>query len=296
MQNKFLSISSTLVVAAVLMSCASKSTLAPLPDLPTAGAPKNPRAELILDPSEYTELIWLDEFNTSTLDRNKWTPQLGNGCDINLCGWGNNEKQSYTDNEKNLKVSGGNLVITALQEPTAGMAYSSARIRSKNKGDWEYGKIDIRARLPKGQGIWPAIWMLPTDEVFGTWPKSGEIDIMELRGQIPNTVLGTVHYGPDWPNNKYKGGEYIKPSGDFSDDFHVFSVIKSKDRIRWYVDGNLFYSISPMDIAPENYPFNKYFHMILNVAVGGNFLGDPNSTTVFPQQMLIDYVRVYHPK
>ena len=294
--NRSLVLVSNFCFLLFLGACTKKETLKPLPTPTTTPTTTSPRAELALDPSEYTEIIWGDEFNGTSLDMTKWTPQLGNGCDIGNCGWGNNEKQFYTDKPANLQVSGGNLVITALKESTQGSEYSSARIRTFNKGDWTYGKIEVKAKLPKGQGVWPAIWMLPTDEKLGGWPKSGEIDIMELRGQTPNTVLGTVHFGPAWPNNKNKGSEYVLANNDFSNDFHVFSVIWSKDKIRWYVDGTLFYTINATDLAPETYPFNNRFHMILNLAVGGNFLGDPDQTTILPQQLIVDYVRVYHPK
>jgi beta-glucanase (GH16 family) len=187
-------------------------------------------------------------------------------------------------------------VIEARQEPYQTKAYTSARLNTKNKADWKYGKMDIRAKLPKGQGIWPAIWMLPTDEEFGGWPRSGEIDIMEVVGHKPNTLHGTVHYGPVWPNNQYKGTSTVLPSGDFSSDYHVFSIIWDKNLIRWYLDGNQFFTIKPADLSPHTYPFNARFHMLLNVAVGGNWPGNPDASTVFPQQMLVDYVRVYQRK
>jgi beta-glucanase (GH16 family) len=135
--------------------------------------------------------------------------------------------------------------------------------------------------------------MLPTDEKFGGWPKSGEIDIMEVVGHQPDTLHGTVHYGSDWPNNQHKGSLYVLPKGDFSEDFHVFSIVWDKDLIRWYVDGKRYFMVKPEDLKPHHYPFNEKFHLILNLAVGGNWPGNPDATTIFPQKMLVDYVRVY---
>jgi beta-glucanase (GH16 family) len=238
-------------------------------------------------PDAYSQLVWSDEFEGSQIDLSKWQHE------VNDNGGGNNELQYYTAEPENAYLENGNLIIQAIQEEYKTRKYTSARLNTKNKADWLYGKIEVRAKLPKGQGIWPAIWMLPTDEEFGGWPKSGEIDIMEVVGHKPNTLHGTVHYGPDWPNNKNKGTSYVLPTGDFSDDFHVFSIIWDKNLIRWYVDGNHYFTVKPEDLTPHIYPFNARFHMLLNLAVGGNWPGNPDNTTVFPQKMLVDYVRVY---
>ena len=168
-------------------------------------------------------------------------------------------------------------------------------MRTANKGDWTYGKIEVRAKLPYGQGLWPAIWMLPTDWEYGGWPLSGEIDIMEIVGHQPNRVYGTIHYGNSWPNNSQSGNAYVLPTGDFSDDYHVFSIEWEENEIRWYVDGLLYstqnFWFTPS--APYPAPFDKRFHILLNVAVGGNWPGSPDETTVFPQEMRVDYVRIY---
>jgi beta-glucanase (GH16 family) len=238
-------------------------------------------------PDAYSQLVWSDEFDGSQIDLTKWQHE------VNDKGGGNNELQYYTAEPRNSYIENGNLVIEAIKEDYKTRKYTSARLNTKGKTDWLFGKIEVRAKLPKGQGIWPAIWMLPTDEEFGGWPKSGEIDIMEIVGHQPNTLHGTVHYGPDWPNNQHKGASYVLSSGDFSDNFHVFSIIWEKNLIRWYMDGTQYFSIKPEDLKPHIYPFNAKFHMILNLAVGGNWPGNPDETTVFPQKMLVDYVRVY---
>jgi beta-glucanase (GH16 family) len=238
-------------------------------------------------------LVWHDEFDGSTVDLTKWTPQIGNGCDIGLCGWGNNELQYYTDKSTNLQVTGGNLVITARKERIQSNQYTSARLRSLNKGEWTYGRMEARMKLPTGKGIWPAFWMLPTDEVYGAWPQSGEIDIMEHLGHEPSTVYGTVHYGQPYPNNRSTGGKYLLPSGAFKDDFHVFAIEWEPNVMRWYVDGILYSTKTNNDLAPERWPFDQRFHFLLNLAVGGNWPGNPDATTVFPQTLTVDYVRVY---
>ncbi|MFN7117727.1 MAG: family 16 glycosylhydrolase, partial [Saprospiraceae bacterium] len=237
-------------------------------------------------------LVWADEFSGTTLDLNKWTPQIGDGCDIGLCGWGNNELQYYKS--ENATVSGGTLKITAKKERVRGSSYTSARLRTINKGDWTYGRFEARMKLPYGQGIWPAFWMLPTDEVYGSWPQSGEIDIMELVGREPNRAYGTIHYGPAYPNNQSQGNNYTLNSGIFNDAFHTFAIEWEPGVIRWYVDDYLYSTKTSADVAPYNWPFNQRFHFLLNLAVGGNWPGNPDATTVFPQTLEVDYVRVYN--
>ena len=244
------------------------------------------------EPKTY-QLVWSDEFDGSEIDTNKWEFQIGDGTAEGIPGWGNNELEYYTDRTENAFIEEGNLVIQALQENYQGAAYTSARLRTKDLADWTFGRFEIRARMPKGQGIWPAIWMLPTLEVFGGWPKSGEIDIMELVGHEPEKVHGTVHYGPEWPNNQFSGRPYELSSGDFSEDFHVFSIEWTTNNIDFFVDGNNFFRVAPSTTSPHTYPFNQVFHLIMNVAVGGNWPGNPDSETEFPQRMEVDYVRVY---
>ena len=237
-------------------------------------------------------MVWRDEFSGSEIDSSKW------GFEINGQGGGNNEMQYYTDRSENARIEDGSLVIEARSETYTGSDgtrnYTSARLRSANKGDWTYGRMEARIRLPFGQGLWPAFWMLPTDWVYGGWAASGEIDIMELVGHEPNIVHGTLHYGGPWPENTYSGDGYTI-NEPFANDFHTFAVEWEEGEIRWYVDDlhvqtqTSWYSTAGAYPAP----FNQNFHILLNVAVGGNWPGAPDATTVFPQQMIVDYVRVY---
>ena len=245
-------------------------------------------------------LVWSDEFEGNSIDESKWSFEIGDGCDISedLCGWGNNELEYYTDRTENAYLSDGNLVIKAKKESSLYLGkhqYTSARMVTKNKGDWKYGRIDVRAKLPIGQGLWPAIWMLPTENVYGGWPKSGEIDIMEYLGHKPSEVLGTIHYGHDfWRYNS----QYLElEEGTFADDFHVFTVLWDENCIQFQMDGiNIGVPNTRSTVLPTTYPFDQDFHLILNVAVGGNLPGSPDASTVFPQTMEVDYVRVYQEK
>ncbi len=237
------------------------------------------------------QLVWSDEFNGAGLDQSKWSYQIGTGTP--LIGWGNNELQYYTNRPVNVDVFDGHLWIVAQRENFGGMQYTSARIRTRNKGDWRYGRIEMRAKLPTGRGLWPAFWMMPTDEVFGGWPRSGEIDIMELIGQQPNRVHGTIHFATPSLQHQYQGTFYTLPQGTFNDDFHLFWIEWQQNEIKWYVDSTLYFTRVPANLGGANWPFNERFHIILNVAVGGNWPGSPDSTTVFPQAMVVDYVRVY---
>ncbi|RQV99547.1 MAG: glycoside hydrolase family 16 protein [Calditrichaeota bacterium] len=238
-------------------------------------------------------LVWNDEFNGNSIDAGKWEHE------VNANGGGNNELQYYTDRQENSYIEDGNLVIKAIKERYTGdqgtREYTSARLRTAHKGDWKYGRFDIRARLPYGQGLWPAIWMLPTDWIYGGWAASGEIDVMELLGQEPNKVYGTIHYGGSYPDNTHSGCSTTLSSETFSEDFHLFTLEWDTTEIRWYVDGNLYCTRNQWYSANGQYPapFDQRFHMLLNVAVGGNWPGDPDNSTVFPQYMFVDYVRVY---
>jgi beta-glucanase (GH16 family) len=246
---------------------------------------------------DYTQ-VWNDEFD-SEINEAFWSFETGDGFDP-VCGrpagWGNNELQWYTDEAKNAFVEDGNLVIRAVREtqPVNGYDYTSARLISKDKVDIKFGRIDIRAKLPQGQGLWPAIWMLSTEEKYGCWPASGEIDIMELIGNKPREVLGTVHYGHDfW---RFKSAYFTKESGEpnFAEEFHTFSLYWREDCLRFAVDGEFYGDpITPSVTLPTGYPFNEEFYLILNIAVGGNLPGNPDASTVFPQDMEIDYIRVY---
>ncbi|MFK8057669.1 MAG: family 16 glycosylhydrolase [Saprospiraceae bacterium] len=242
-------------------------------------------------------LVWSDEFEGTALDTSKWSYDIGDGCDLgeNLCGWGNNELEYYTDRDENVSIVDGKLVITAIKEfpPYLGEhSYTSGRLVTKNKADWTYGRVDVRARLPIGQGIWPAIWMLHTDTIYGQWPKSGEIDIMENVGNEPSKVFGTIHYGHDfW---RFTSVDTILPQERFTDDFHTFSVIWTENCIQFLLDGE-FYGVpnTRSSVLPTTWPFDQDFHMIINMAVGGNLPGNPGPSTQFPQQMEVDFVKVY---
>lgn len=239
-------------------------------------------------------LVWSDEFDGDSVDPAKWEFQLGDGCDIGLCGWGNGEFQNYTT--QNTTVSDGTLKIVAREESDG--SFTSSRLRTLDRGDWTYGRFEVRAKLPVGQGIWPAIWLLFSEDTYGGWAASGEIDIMEAIGSEPDEVFGTLHYGGQFPDNVFSGEEFKLASGTFNDDFFVFTVEWEEGEIRWYINNVLFqtqtsddwYTTGSTDPAA---PFNHDFHMILNVAVGGNLPGAPDDTTPFPQTMEVDYVRVY---
>jgi beta-glucanase (GH16 family) len=239
------------------------------------------------------ELVWSDEFDGKSLDYSKWE------IEVNAFGGGNQELQIYTDRKENVRVEDGHLILEARKD-NFGISgtvreYSSGRIRSKHRGDWKYGKFEVRARLPAGRGVWPAIWMLPTDEIYGTWASSGEIDIMEFKGQEPNVVLGTLHYGKPWPDNKHSGAQKKLAKGNFTDDFHTFAVEWEEGVIRWSVDGEIYQTQKEWTSAGGEFPapFDRRFYMILNLAIGGHFVGNPDASTPFPRKFLVDFVRIY---
>ncbi len=233
-------------------------------------------------------LVWADEFDGNALQTASWNYETGNGSN----GWGNNEHQFYTSSPKNVFVSEGNLIIEARKETIETFPYTSARLTTKNKREFQFGRIDIRAKLPKGKGIWPALWMLGANISQVGWPRCGEIDIMELIGHEPNKVHGTLHWN-GVNGHLHQGGSTALASGDFSDAFHVFSIIWREDQISWYVDDRLYYSMSRAGFGEAVYPFNAKQFFLFNVAVGGNWPGYPDGTTVFPQRMFVDYIRVF---
>jgi len=237
-------------------------------------------------------LTWADEFEGTTINEKDWTFEIGNGSG----GWGNNELQYYTNRPENVKIENGKLLIEARKESQNGFQYTSTRMKTQDKRVFRLGRIDVRAKLPKGQGIWPAIWMLGNNITTVGWPACGEIDIMELVGHQASTTHGTAHWGSDVQNHKYKGSNYQLQGEDFSDRYHVFSIHWEENTIYWYMDDFLFYTITISQMEGQPYPFNTEFFFLLNVAVGGNWPGKPDATTVFPQQMLIDYVRVFQKK
>ena len=232
--------------------------------------------------------IWEDEFDGDEIDSDVWCYDIGGH------GWGNNELQHYTDRGTNSFQTQGYMFIEAREEKFGENDYTSARLLSRDKMEFKYGRVDIRAKLPKGKGIWPALWMLGGNFDEIGWPRCGEIDIMELIGSQPNVVHGTVHfYGSSNTNESDGKSTFLTGGEEFSDEFHVFSVVWNEDYIEWRLDGVRFHSIVPDDLNGGDWPFNEEFFLIMNVAVGGNWPGSPNASTVFPQQMLIDYVRLY---
>lgn len=235
------------------------------------------------------DLIWSDEFDGDALNLDNWSYEIGDGCDRNLCGWGNQELQSYQ--EENAVVSDGTLKITARQETIGNSEYTSARLISRGKQDFTYGRMEARIKVPAGQGTWPAFWMLPTDEAYGGWPQSGEIDIMEYVGREPNQVLGTIHYGQPWPNNSFTGGS-IELEEPVASDFHEFAIEWDEDVIHWFLDGILYSTKTPEDLGGERWPFDQDFFFILNQAVGGT-LGGAVDPSTYPAVLEVDYVRVY---
>jgi hypothetical protein len=233
-------------------------------------------------------LIWADEFDGASLDLNSWTFETGTGNN----GWGNNELQYYR--EDNTSIVNGHLVITAKQQQFGGRQYTSSRIITKGKKNFKFGRIDIRAALPEGQGLWPALWMLGSNIDAVSWPACGEIDIMELTGNLPNRVLGTVHYGANVSQHQFiSQSKYLTGNDNFQDEFHVFSINWVADKIEFLVDDEVYHTITPANLNGAAYPFNKPFFFIFNVAVGGNLPGSPDGSTAFPQRMIVDYVRVF---
>ncbi|TGE16132.1 glycoside hydrolase family 16 protein [Hymenobacter elongatus] len=239
------------------------------------------------DYSQYTELAWSDEFTGGQLDDTKWTYEVQDT-------WFNNELQATTNSPKNLFLAGGVLNIQAQKEVYNGKNYTSARIITRGKKDFGFGRLDVRARLPKGKGIWPAIWMLGSNDQTVPWPACGEIDIMELRGSTPNVNISTVHFGTVPADRKQIGTTKALDSGDFSQAYHTFTFIRSKDMMRWYLDGVEYFKLTPAQVSP--YPFNNPFYVILNVAVGGDFDGNPDASTLFPQRMEVEYVKFWNYK
>ncbi|MEM6633686.1 MAG: glycoside hydrolase family 16 protein [Bacteroidota bacterium] len=277
---------STFFLFIIIAACDGQEESIPVPD-PVPDPVVEPEVE------KSYQLVWADEFDTAEIDTTKWSFQIGDGTEYGIPGWGNNELEYYTDREENAFLDSGNLVIVAREEKFNNFSYTSARMRTKDLADWKFGRVEVKARLPRGQGIWPAIWMLPTQEVYGDWPTSGEIDIMELVGHEPNTVHGTIHFGPAWPDNKFIGSPFVLESGEFYDEFHEFSIEWEMDQISFFVDGQSYFNVTKSTTSPHVYPFNQFFHLILNIAVGGNWPGPPDTSTEFPQRMEIDYIRIY---
>lgn len=309
-------------IFAALVGCESK-IYAPITQGPDTSSP-------VVRPGNGWTLVWNDEFSGENIDSSKWN------LEENCYGGGNNERQCYTDREVNAFVKDGNLNIVAndyqftgpsdpqgVSRHMATLPYTSARLNSKNKGDWKYGRFEIRAKLPSGQGTWPAIWMLPTDSVYGEWAASGEIDIVEAvnlktptdelgaePGKKEGRIHGTIHYGRQWPDNVSTAAEFELPGHvNPADGFHTYALEWEEGEMRWYVD-DVHYATQRADgwysqykeggkwVTGENdAPFNQRFHLLLNLALGGSWASNANEggvdPSIFPQTMLVDFVRVY---
>lgn len=237
--------------------------------------------------ANFTSIVLEDEFDADGVPNNSiWGYNIGMG----INGWGNNELQYYTDRAENIKVENGSLRITARKENFNGASYTSARVLTKGLFEQTYGRYEARIQLPYGKGIWPAFWLLGANEEE-VWPQKGEIDIMEFRGQEPTKVLGSVH-GPGYSAGEAITKSYSLINDRFDTDFHIFGIEWGPEYVNFYVDDVLYNQITPDDVTGE-WVFDKPFYIILNVAVGGSFVGSPNNETVFPQTMIVDYVRVY---
>lgn len=240
-------------------------------------------------PTSYAgyNLAWSDEFNSASLNDLTWNYEQGGN------GWGNNELENYTARPQNLFLSNGNLIIEARRETYGNNNYTSARITTQNKKTFTFGRIDIRAKLPVAKGMWPALWMLGSNLPTVNWPACGEIDMMELVGSAPKQVTGTMHWATSGGQDSYLNNNFVLPSQDFSQQFHVFSVVWTQDSIKWLVDDSQYFSGNKANVTNGAYPFNNPFFFIFNVAVGGNWPGPPDNTTSFPQRMFVDYIRVF---
>jgi beta-glucanase (GH16 family) len=251
---------------------------APPTDAPQASAPPG------------WKLFWSDEFNGDSIDRTKWKFETGN-----RNGWGNRELEDYTNRPENAFVQDGMLHIRAIKEHFENSQYTSARMVTHGLFSKLYGRFEFRAKLPVGKGLWPALWMMPEQSKYGGWPLSGEIDVMEGKGQNIHQVIGTIHYGIHGGRDEHSGANYNFPDDGKISDFHVYAVEWEPNEIRWYVDDHLYSTKNKWRTANAPYPapFDQPFHLIMNLAVGGNFLGNPDASSVFPQELVVDYVRVY---
>ncbi|HKY52664.1 MAG TPA: glycoside hydrolase family 16 protein [Anaerolineales bacterium] len=232
-------------------------------------------------------IVWHDEFDGPALDLKNWTFDIGGN------GWGNQEWEAYTDRPENVRIENGMLVIEAREEPELidGRNYSSARIKTQGLHAWQYGRIEARMKLPYGQGIWPAFWMLGENINKVGWPTSGEIDILEFIGREPDQIYATVH-APGYSGGNGVGSSLVVSADSLKNDFHIYAIEWEENEIRWYFDDQQYFKLTP-DEVPNTWVFDHPFFIILNLAVGGRWPGYPDKTTVFPQFLYVDYVRVY---
>jgi len=243
------------------------------------------------------QLDWADEFNGETLDSSKWDYQLGTGSSEGLRYWGNEEKQYYT--KENVRLEDGMLIITAKKEDKNEMAYTSGRLLTRGNYATLFGRIEARIALPKGTGLWPAFWMLPQDSPYGGWAASGEIDIMEAKGRLPEYYSGAIHFGGRWPRNQHTTtGSYCFPDSGTIEDFHVYAVEWTDKQITWLCDDKIVGKVTEWksENNPFPAPFDVPFYIVLNLAVGGLFDGSREPAPSFTSaEMKVDYVRVYKP-
>jgi beta-glucanase (GH16 family) len=267
------------------------------------------------------KLVWSDEFDGDGVDPAKWDFDIGNGffdyrTHTWISGWGNEELQYYTKNPDNVFIRDSLLHIRAIKESLHGCGYTSARMKTRRRDGTalftkQYGRFEVRAKVPHGKGMWPALWLLPQDDAYGPWAASGEIDIMEIVGERPNEYLGTIHFGSTFPKRELVTHVHKFAGGSTVGEFHIYAVEWEPGEIRWLVDGVLWakqtfwwscsrqrdgkggVARSAADLNPWPAPFDQPFYLVMNVAVGGNFPGAPNTATQFPADLVIDYVRVY---
>lgn len=286
----FLTCTSMLFATGCTNSNADTNTYSDIEDVATVSYAKTETPDI-----EGYNLLWSDEFDGTKLDMNTWNYEPHEP------GWTNNELQEYTTSEDNVFVQDGNLVIKAIKDDSNGSThYTSGKVTTQNKQDFMYGKVVVSAKAPEGQGLWPAIWMMPTDEsYYGQWPKCGEIDIMEVLGNDVNTAYGTLHWGE--PHGEKQGTVTLTDGTSFADSFHEYSVEWEPGEFRYYIDGEHYLTVNDWFSAVEGEdekaypaPFNQTFFVQLNLAVGGNWPGNPDDTTDFDNaEFLVDYVRVY---
>ncbi|MBB4080510.1 beta-glucanase (GH16 family) [Lewinella aquimaris] len=241
----------------------------------------------VAEQNSQRQLLWSDEFNGNQLDTTNWNILLGDGCP-NLCGWGNNERQIYTAD--NHRLEDGNLIITVRKE---GDTYTSTRLSTKDKHAFKYGRIEARANLPVGEGLWPAFWMLGQNIDEVGWPLAGEIDILEYVGRAPGEIFTTLHTAANHGGN---ATTRTFPIPNIEEGYHVFAVEWTADWMTFHVDDQLVHTFDPAERTEEVWPFDQPFFILLNVAIGGNFGGPEVDDSVFPQEYLVDYVRVYAPE
>ena len=235
-------------------------------------------------------LIWSGEFDGGSIDTNHWKFETGNHN-----GWGNNELESYTNSPENAFVSNGVLHLVARPKAAGARFYTSARLKSQGRFFKKYGRFEFRAKMPQGKGYWPALWMMPEVSTYGGWPNSGEIDIMENRGSNAAVVQGTIHYAGPNGGHRESTGRYTFSPNDGATNFHTYLLEWTSNSISWYVDNKLYEMQTNWTARNATYPapFDQPFYIVMNLAVGGNYGGNPDADTVFPGEMQVDYVRVY---